>query len=160
MAVAGRDASAIGSLDGRRACAPIGPGDVFRPAIPRALSAPPSGCRWASKSPAGRGMRRRCSRRHRWWRRRVPGREGGGEPGQQHPELLLRLAGPVQLRLEEADLLGLPDDDLVNRADREGRSPMDFAPDSPAVQATARVASRLLAWAESPSASELLPLVG
>lgn len=62
--------------------------------------------------------------------------------------------------LTGVEIVTVPDDDLVNRADSEGRSPMDLGPDSPAVQAIARVASRLLVWAERSSASELLPLVG
>lgn len=53
----------------------------------------------------------------------------------------------------------VPEDPLVIQSDREGRSPMDVAPDGPAVQAVAQLARHLNGWSRSARASDLLPLV-
>ena len=57
----------------------------------------------------------------------------------------------------DRELLIVPDDGAILRADRDGRAPIDFAPDSPAVRALDEVASRLArdvapAGADSPVA--------
>jgi CO dehydrogenase maturation factor len=41
------------------------------------------------------------------------------------------------------EIAAVPDDALITQADREGRSPVDTAPDAPAVRAVAELAMRL-----------------
>jgi Flp pilus assembly CpaE family ATPase len=49
----------------------------------------------------------------------------------------------VREHLTDLDILAVPDDPLITQADREGRSPVDLAPDAPAVRAVAELARRL-----------------
>jgi CO dehydrogenase maturation factor len=49
----------------------------------------------------------------------------------------------IREHLTDLDVLAVPDDPLVTQADREGRSPVDLAPDAPAVRAVAELAQRL-----------------
>ncbi|MFN2389811.1 MAG: P-loop NTPase [Actinomycetota bacterium] len=52
-------------------------------------------------------------------------------------------ADRVAAELGGAEVVAVPDDVAVWRADRDGRSPLDAAPDSPAVAAVQRLAARL-----------------
>jgi CO dehydrogenase maturation factor len=49
----------------------------------------------------------------------------------------------VREHLTDLDVLPVPDDPMITQADREGRSPIDLAPDAPAVRAVAELARRL-----------------
>ncbi len=50
----------------------------------------------------------------------------------------------VQSVLGETELVAIPEDPTVLRADRDGLSPIDSAPDGPAVRALADLAHRLV----------------
>ena len=49
----------------------------------------------------------------------------------------------IRTSLPEAEVLAVPEDPMVLRADREGRAPIDIDPGAPAAQAVADLARRL-----------------
>jgi CO dehydrogenase maturation factor len=49
----------------------------------------------------------------------------------------------VRQSLSGLEVTSVPDDPRITQADREGRSPVDTAPDAPAVRAVAELATRL-----------------
>lgn len=60
----------------------------------------------------------------------------------------------IRGELADLELLTVPDDPCITQADREGRSPVDVAPDAPAVRAVAELARRIERHA-SPRGTEL-----
>jgi len=52
----------------------------------------------------------------------------------------------------------VPEDPSVSQSDREASSPMDAAPDGPAVRAVAQLAARLSRWPAPTDPNDLLPL--
>ena len=51
----------------------------------------------------------------------------------------------IRAALPDREVAVVPEDAAISEADREGRSPVDTAPDSPGVQAIASLAARLSA---------------
>ena len=65
----------------------------------------------------------------------------------------------IRSALPGVEILAVPDEPAIARADREARSPMDSAPDSPGVRAVLDLAARLARWSSPPrSADELTVL--
>ena len=64
----------------------------------------------------------------------------------------------VRESLPGLEVTAVPDDPRITLADREGRSPMDTAPDAPAVRAVAELATRL-ERVSTPSGSVPLPVL-
>jgi CO dehydrogenase maturation factor len=74
-----------------------------------------------------------------------------------------RVRDDADLRLVRDSLAGVevtavPDDPRITQADREGRSPVDTAPEAPAVHAVAELASRLVRLSP-PSSGVNLPII-
>jgi CO dehydrogenase maturation factor len=65
----------------------------------------------------------------------------------------------IRSAIPEVEMLAVPDDAAIARADREARSPLDTAPDSPGVQAVRQLAARLERWSTSPSAANELTVI-
>ncbi len=86
---------------------------------------------------------------------------------ERHIGMLVAVANRVR---DDADLqlvldalpglqvMAVPDDPRITQADREGRSPVDTAPDAPGVRAAAELAERLVRLS-TPSGAVPLPVV-